>query len=129
MTYDEFYIQKTFSTGDSVTESNNITFFISKKKKDLPNRIKIEYTRDNQSITKSIDLKLNELHLKNIYFKMNRKNLFGNVYAYKIELENNIIRHILNSKIENIVFHLKINDHIKEIKLDQNELEILNQLI
>jgi hypothetical protein len=60
---------------------------------------------------------------------MNRKNLFGNVYAYKIELENNIIRHILNSKIENIVFHLKINDHIKEIKLDQNELEILNQLI
>ncbi|EOQ94834.1 hypothetical protein LEP1GSC195_1435 [Leptospira wolbachii serovar Codice str. CDC] len=129
VTYDEFYIHKTFSTGNIFFESNNISFSIPKNQLTHPTLLKIKYTENDQILAKSIDLQINNQYFKNLSFRQKKQNLIREVYVSSIDIETSLISNKYFPKIENIVFYIK-NDKIQKIILvNKEDLEVLNQLM
>ncbi|TGM57692.1 hypothetical protein EHQ91_02265 [Leptospira biflexa] len=127
--HDDFYIHKTFYTGDTLTESNNISFSIPKNKQKQFILIKIIYTEMDKSLPTSIDLKINNQYYKNIPFMKKKRNLIRDLYVCKIELETNLISQTIFQKIENVDFYIQNNNIQKTISLNKEDLNTLNQIL
>ncbi|PKA22315.1 hypothetical protein CH381_31540 [Leptospira sp. mixed culture ATI2-C-A1] len=126
---DNDYLIKTFSLGNTIVESNNITISIPKYYQNKPTLIAIKFLAENNSIPDLIEIQINNKKIKNIIRKNVSKIFVREFSVFEIEMESNFLIEQIDLNILNFSLFITSRKNQKIYSLNDNDINVLNKMI